>query len=93
MGRACGWRSGSVNEQVFYQPRIWLPQLSQDTDVVAQRPQYQARVDRIGLEVIPRRRPMSREAPPANFDRDFVEAVKRGWIHEDGDNSYITSKG
>jgi len=37
--------------------------------------------------------PMSREAPPANFDRDFVEAVKRGWIHEDADNSYITSKG
>jgi hypothetical protein len=37
--------------------------------------------------------PMSREAPPGNFDRDFVEAVKRGWIHEDGDNSYITSKG
>ena len=35
----------------------------------------------------------SREAPPANFDRDFVEAVKRGWIHEDSDNSYITSKG
>jgi hypothetical protein len=37
--------------------------------------------------------PMSRETPPSNFDRDFVEAVKRGWIHEDGDNSYITSKG
>jgi|ERR1700674_2722643 len=35
----------------------------------------------------------SRETPPKNFDRDFVEAVKRGWIHEDGDNSYITSKG
>ena len=37
--------------------------------------------------------PMSHEPPPGNFDRDFVEAVKRGWIHEDGDNSYITSKG
>jgi hypothetical protein len=36
---------------------------------------------------------MSRETPPGNFDRDFVKAVKRGWIHEDGDNSYITSKG
>lgn len=35
----------------------------------------------------------SREKPPKNFDRDFVEAVRRGWIHEDGDNSYITSKG
>lgn len=37
--------------------------------------------------------PTSHEAPPANFDRDFVKAVKRGWIHEDGDNSYITSRG
>jgi len=35
----------------------------------------------------------SREAPPANYDRDFVEAVKKGWIHEDDGNSYITSKG
>jgi hypothetical protein len=35
----------------------------------------------------------SYETPPKNFDRDFVEAVKRGWIHEDGENSYITSKG
>lgn len=33
------------------------------------------------------------EPPPGNFDRDFVEAVKRGWIHEDGAESYITSKG
>lgn len=36
---------------------------------------------------------MSREHPPRNFDRDFVEVVRRGWIHEDKDNSYITSKG
>jgi len=35
----------------------------------------------------------SREEPPRNYDRDFVNAVKKGWIHEDGDNSYITSKG
>jgi hypothetical protein len=35
----------------------------------------------------------SLEKPPKNYDRDFVKAVKRGWIHEDGDNSYITSKG
>jgi hypothetical protein len=35
----------------------------------------------------------SREIPPANFDRDFVKAVKKGWIHEDGDSSFITSKG
>lgn len=36
---------------------------------------------------------VSRENPPANFDRDFVAAVTRGWIHEQSDNSYITSKG
>jgi hypothetical protein len=32
-------------------------------------------------------------SPPANYDRDFVEAVKRGWLHEDGSDSYITSRG
>ena len=35
----------------------------------------------------------ARETPPRNYDRDFVKAVISGWIHEDGDNSYITSKG
>jgi hypothetical protein len=36
---------------------------------------------------------LSRENPPANYDRDFVKAIQKGWIHEDGANSYITSKG
>lgn len=31
--------------------------------------------------------------PPANYDRDFSTAVERGWIHEDGSNSYVTQKG
>ena len=35
----------------------------------------------------------SRENPPQNYARDFVKTVKNGWIHEDGENSYITSKG
>jgi hypothetical protein len=35
----------------------------------------------------------AKEQPPRNYDRDFVEAVKRGWIHEDGAESYVTSKG
>jgi hypothetical protein len=35
----------------------------------------------------------ARLSPSANYDRDFVEAVKRGWIHEDGADSYLTSKG
>ncbi len=33
------------------------------------------------------------DKPPTNYDRDFVEAVKKGWIHEDKDDSYITSRG
>lgn len=32
-------------------------------------------------------------APPGNFDRDFNGTVRRGWIHEDGADSYLTSKG
>jgi hypothetical protein len=35
----------------------------------------------------------AREHPPRNYDRDFVEVVRRGWIHEEKDNSYITTKG
>lgn len=35
----------------------------------------------------------AKEQPPTNYDRDFVEAVRKGWIHEDGAESYITSKG
>jgi hypothetical protein len=35
----------------------------------------------------------ARLAPPTNYDRDFVTAVKQGWVHEAGDESYITSKG
>ena len=35
----------------------------------------------------------AKETPSTNFDRDFVEAVKKGWIHEEGDESYITSRG
>jgi hypothetical protein len=35
----------------------------------------------------------AKEQPPRNYDRDFVEAVKKGWLHEDGGESYVTSKG
>ncbi|MCH7986517.1 MAG: hypothetical protein IH847_08030 [Acidobacteria bacterium] len=35
----------------------------------------------------------AKEPPPANYDRDFHEAVRKGWLHEEGDDSYITSKG
>jgi hypothetical protein len=32
--------------------------------------------------------------PPAgNYGRDFAEAVRAGWIHEDGIESYLTTKG
>lgn len=32
-------------------------------------------------------------APSTNFDREFLRAVKVGWIHEDGAESYLTTKG
>ena len=35
----------------------------------------------------------AKEPPPANYDRDFSVAVRSGWIHEDGGESYLTSKG
>lgn len=31
--------------------------------------------------------------PPGNFIRDYNEAVKKGWIHDDGSDSYVTTKG
>lgn len=34
-----------------------------------------------------------KESPPGNYDRDFTTAVKQGWIHEDGAESYLTSRG
>jgi len=30
---------------------------------------------------------------PANYDRDFAGAVREGWIHEDGSESYLTQGG
>jgi hypothetical protein len=35
----------------------------------------------------------AKEKPAANYDRDFSNAVKLGWIHEDGADSYLTSRG
>jgi hypothetical protein len=35
----------------------------------------------------------ARLAPAANYSRDFNEAVRAGWIHEDGAESYLTTKG
>jgi hypothetical protein len=31
--------------------------------------------------------------PPENYARDFTTAAKFGWIYEDGDESYLTTKG
>lgn len=30
---------------------------------------------------------------PTNYDRDFTNAVKLGYVYEDGTDSYITSRG
>lgn len=35
----------------------------------------------------------AKQPPPQNFDRDYGHAVKLGWIYDDGDDSYLTSKG
>jgi hypothetical protein len=35
----------------------------------------------------------AKKPPPTNYDRDFVEAVRKGWIHEDRADSYLTSRG
>jgi len=35
----------------------------------------------------------ARVPPARNFARDFSEAVRAGWIHEDGAESYLTTKG
>jgi hypothetical protein len=48
------------------------------------------RFNRTDLEIYFSR---AKEKPPKNYGRDFVEAIKKGWIHEDGDDSYVTSKG
>lgn len=35
----------------------------------------------------------AKQPPAGNFDRDFVKAVLKGWIHEDEEESYLTTKG
>jgi len=35
----------------------------------------------------------AKEKPPTHFGREFDGAVKKGWLHEDGAESYITSRG
>lgn len=35
----------------------------------------------------------AKQSPPQNFDRDYRQAVKLGWIYDDGADSYLTSKG
>ncbi len=32
-------------------------------------------------------------AAPKNYDRDFTEVAREGWIHEEGNQSYLTSSG
>ena len=35
----------------------------------------------------------AKQPPPQNFDRDYRQAIKLGWIYDDGADSYLTSKG
>ncbi len=50
-------------------------------------------VSRFGRDDLKEYFAKAKEQPSRNYDRDFVEAVKRGWIHEDEGDSYVTSKG
>jgi hypothetical protein len=35
----------------------------------------------------------AKQPAPQNFDRDYKQAIKLGWIYDDGTDSYLTSKG
>ncbi len=35
----------------------------------------------------------AKQPAPGNYDRDFNEAVKQGWLYENGSESYLTGKG
>ena len=48
---------------------------------------------RFGREDLKRYFATAKQPPASNFDRDFVEAVRKGWIHEDATDSYLTTKG
>jgi hypothetical protein len=50
-------------------------------------------VSRFGREDLKNYFQKARLPPPGNYDRDFVTAVQAGWLHEDGNQSYITSRG
>jgi hypothetical protein len=83
-------------------PRVGLAELIKDKQATTNaqrlavfayfRDQYQKkpRFSRANLESYFE---LAKEPPPSNYSRDFNEAVKKGWIHEEGENSYITSKG
>lgn len=36
---------------------------------------------------------LAKEPPPSNYDREFNRTVMLGWMHEDGAESYLTTKG
>jgi hypothetical protein len=36
---------------------------------------------------------LAKLAKPGNYDRDFAGAVREGWVHEDGSESYLTQGG
>lgn len=37
--------------------------------------------------------PKAKQPAPQNFDRDYQQAIRLGWIYDDGTDSYLTSKG
>lgn len=45
------------------------------------------------LELAPYFKQAKLAAPGSNYARDFNNAVREGWIHDDGPKSYLTRKG
>jgi hypothetical protein len=83
-------------------PRVGLAELIKEKQAITtsqflavfayfrEKYQKQSRFSRADLEGYFQ---MAKENPPTNYDRDFTDAVRKGWIHEEGENSFITSKG
>jgi hypothetical protein len=83
-------KSQSINELMLEKKPVTHAQRLAVFAFYRERVEGTSRFARSDLEDYYRK---AKEAPPGNFDRDFTNAVKAGWIHEDGADSYLTSRG
>ena len=85
-----GGRPISLNEMILEKQPASVPQRITLFAFYRERVEGNARFARANLKEYFSK---AKEKPASNFDRDFLKAVKLGWLHEDGDSSYITTKG